>query len=748
MAVTVPSASADVALCFHNDDYYEDDDDDDGADERRKRSVDKMMEELEAKHKGSIISNKKGSSFSFPTELSCRQILDDAAMERLWQFLRDHSATVHLTALRLPHNGRLTIQSASALSSAVRAQCETLTELDLSENPGVLTKDKGKGLSLLVDALCGGGGGGNVPGELCHSSFVVVVALRTLNLSKNAIGTKGGVIGCIGRLLKYNTSVQRLSLAHNSLGKRSMDNHDWADGLRSNTVLQSLDLSYNKLGDPGVGRLMTSLSSKSSQLLELDLSFNKIGPAGAKHVSDLLGTNSTSSNGSSSSNNNRTLQKLNLSLNVIGAQGAEAFYWVVRYNHCLIDLNLSRNNIGDGVVAIAQGLQESEDTKLRCLDLSWNSLTDAGAEQLAFMLRGNAVLESLNVSSNAIGDAGMSALADALHSDLALKELDIVGNQMRDASALVHLICHGSYKLQRLAYEKNNLSPEQEARIVDAFQFRENKRTWLGKLLAGIEHKKMMSLNLQSRDYGDEELVVLSRHLAKHRPKVTTAFFYNSSITDRGVMALARDVLSNREAAQIQRLYCHGLVKLSDRGVAAIAQSLVAVVAATNQTTMDHRCPLLCLTLSGCNITPQGAKLLADAFERNSSLTRVNLERNRISDAGAKAIFAAVLNPPHPSLVALNMAHNRLSDNALLLMGPLVRIQDLQLEGNEISDAGALDIAKAVMGSTSIQWINLSGNHLSLKGIQALRLFLRNESMLECTDQRKTESEDDSTFVR
>jgi NLR family CARD domain-containing protein 3 len=359
------------------------------------------------------------------------------------------------------------------------------------------------------------------------------------------------------------------------------------------------------------------------------------------------------------------------------------------------------------------------------LDLSWNSVTNVGAASVAAVLSGNATLESLNLSSNAIGTEGIAAIVQALYSDLALIELDIVGNQLRDATALVAYIVHDSYKLQRLAYEKNKLSVEQEAQVMQAFQFRDNKRTWLGQLAKRMARQRMMSVRLEHVDFGDDEVMFIAHTLAKHNAlKVTTVFLSSPRVTDRGAVALTKHVLSNPNAAQILRLYGTGF-RLSAQGVAAMAQSL---------TRPD--CPLFCLELSKCQINGLGAKRLADALEHNTSLTRVDFHSNLITDAGAKAMFAAVLDPPHPKLVSINLARNNLTDDALVMLGSLVRLQDLQLEGNYISDRGALYIANAGMGSLSLQRINLNHNCLTTKGIQTLNLYLRHASILECRDQR------------
>lgn len=630
-------------------------------------------------------------------ELSCKQVLDDPAMTRLVKFFHDNYDSCHLNCLRLPKNP-LTARSSQALAAAFQAHISTLRELDVSENPTVL--QGGDGLSLLVGAMTT---------DDCQR-------LTRLNLTKNGIGNKKEGSHCIGRLLRRNKSIVELILSHNNLSSRNMK--DIAEGICDNTTIRSIDLSYNKISDKGVGRLMASLDSAQSSCLlsELDLTYNKIGALGAEHIATLLNLN------------NRYIKKLNLSLNSIGPQGAVFFRWALQYNHTLLDLNLSRNHILDeGAEAIAQGLRDSDDTHLQALDLSWNSLTNAGASALADVVRDNSMLQSLKLASNAIGDEGVNAIADALHADLALQELDIVGNQMRDPSGLVHLLCYGSYTLQRLAYTKNNLSAEQEARMLGAFQFRENRRLWLQNLLDNIADEKRVSLNLQTRDYGDEEIIVLSNQLSRHRKtKVTAAFLHGDRVTDRGICALADNVLGNSKAAQIQRLYLVGCTSLTDKGVLALSAAL-----------SKKHCPLTCLTLNDCNIGLQGAELLSDAMERNTKMERLSLESNSLGDVGAKSVLSAALNPPHPSLVSLNLANNHISDEALLLLGPLTKLEELHLDCNDISDSGALDLAKSVMGSQSLRWLNLRQNLLSRKGIQALNLFLPNTYVLESTDQRR-----------
>ena len=627
-------------------------------------------------------------------ELSCRHIFDDPSMARLAAFFNENYQSFHLNNLQLQKNN-LTVRSSEALASVFQAHIFSLCELDLSENPTVM---QGGGLTLLVGVMVT---------DDCR--------LTHLNLARNGLGNKRECLHSIGRLLRLNNTVRELILSHNNISSGNMKNI--AEGLLVNTTMRRLVLSYNKISDRGVGRLMASLDSEESscQLNDLDLTYNKIGGVGAEHVATLLNMN------------NKHIAKLNLSLNSIGPQGASYFQLPLQYNHTLLELNLSRNNIqDDGAKAIAQGLLDSSDTKLHTLDLSWNSLTNEGAFALAHVLREKSLLRSLKLASNAIGDDGVNAIADALHSDLALIELDIVGNQMRNPSGLVQLICYGSYTLQHLAFSRNNMSEEQETRVMNAFQFRENKRIWLGKLLEQIAKQRLVNLNLQSKDYGDEEITLLAKQLSEHRQAtITTATLHSQRITDRGLCSLANLVLSNSNAAPIQRLYLHSCPNLTDKSLRAIAAAL-----------SKQHCPLICLCLSNCNVGVSGAQILSEAISENKKLARLSLEANAISDIGARAILSAALDPPHPSLVSLNLSNNQLTDKAFLNLESITRLEELHLEGNSMTDAGALDLAKSVMHCKSITFVNLRRNCLSRKGIGALNLFLPDSFVLESGEQR------------
>jgi Ran GTPase-activating protein (RanGAP) involved in mRNA processing and transport len=629
-------------------------------------------------------------------ELSCSQVLNDEDVSSLDALLRRHYKVFHLQSLKLPRNG-LTENSAGALARIVQ-QSETLVELDLSHNP--LRSD---GLASLKQALT----------STVAAGTSVRSRLQRLDLTATQIGPKG--MASLASILRLNESIRELQLGYNNLGTKSMKTLSTIL-CQENTTLRVLGLSHNKLKDRGAGLISHTLNPKLSNcnLTGLDLSGNMIGPVGAEQIATAL------------LQGNKHLTSLDLSSNKIGPLGAKHIGWMLRFTHTLEELFLSDNIVGDeGVASLSEGLQRDEHavSNLHRLELNWNEISDVGAGHLAQVLSENAVLKSLSLASNAIGDRGVVAIAGTLPSDLGLQYLDISSNQVEDAGAkvLAQVLCRPECKVV-LQWKENNLTSEGNDRLNHVAVFRKNLAGWLGRQLGLIEKQRSLSLYLLSETVGDAEIEVLSTHLAKYQPIVPAIYAGGNRITDESIQALTNDVLAGN-TVNLQRIYLQN-TRMSDFGAGMLAQALLS-----NST-------LTVLSLTNCNITYEGAEKLANGLRRNSTLTRLDLKRNSIGDRGLRAIITAIHDPPHRSLVSLNVGSNGISDYGLSTLTSFAVLEELHLTNNNITDRGALECAKACLENHGLRWLSLQGNQLSPKGIQALSLFLPFAGVLESDSQR------------
>lgn len=665
----------------------------------RNNEIVSMFQSLQS---GAIIPLDRIKSLQFS------KMLNDNAIATLRNHFGDtRNSPFQLKSLRIIENTKITSNSAENLSSIVHSQLPFLIELDLSKNPSLFTLNN---FTLLLVTLYS---------RDCH--------VERLNLSHNSIGRE---IKHISRLLQNNQSVQHLNLSHNYLGPRQMMYPEGGlyNGLYNNQTLLSLDLSSNLLKDNGVRKIMNALDTghgSISILKELYISNNSIGCIciGDKSISESL-------------SRNRSLEKLDLSDNMINAIGGNNLRLALQLNHTLKVINLAGNNLcevgnkNDGLHLIADGLSHTnhsncQSTLIR-LDLGMIMMRDEGAIAISDMISNNKTLEILNLSNNSIQSDGMNAILKALPDNTSIRELWLHCNNIKDETNLVLYVSNMKLcKLSVLTYEGNDFTADQLKNIESAFHYHNNMKTWLGTFLESVQKNNVRDIRLLDSEviYGDRELREIANHLVKHPIQLTTVRLDGGNVTNIGISHFANNVLGNADKRlRLLYLYCNNLTRLHTDGVQSIARCLHIPT-----------CSLLGLTLCHCNIGPDGATEIARYIKSNQTLTLLCLQSNHIADIGAKHIFAAVLDPPHPTLKILNLSNNRLTDNALEGLGRFNRLEEVLLNKNDISDRGVLDICKAVMDSTSIIFLNLENNpEITNRGIQTLHSYLPDPFVLNC----------------
>ena len=237
------------------------------------------------------------------------------------------------------------------------------------------------------------------------------------NLTLWNSGIHGAGALAISQALAANSSLTYLDLRDNSIGDGGASSLSRA--LTAKSSLTHLYLSHNSISDFGASSLSQALAA-SSFLIYLNLRNNSIGDSGAASFANALKTNTS-------------LTSLDLSQNRIGSSGGASLSQALSENRSLLNLNMSENRIGsDGVACFSYGLLVSS---LNKLDLSLNSIDDAGARCLADALRGSNTLTTLDLSQNHIGVNGAFFLSEALARNSSLSNLDLSCNRTGDAGA-------------------------------------------------------------------------------------------------------------------------------------------------------------------------------------------------------------------------------------------------------------------------------------------------------------------------
>jgi Ran GTPase-activating protein (RanGAP) involved in mRNA processing and transport len=169
-------------------------------------------------------------------------------------------------------------------------------------------------------------------------------------------------------------SLQSLALTDGSLWRA-----EWAElapTLYHNTSINVLDLSQNQLGSITCARLLRDILCSNKTLTALNLSSNQFGndTAAVECIVDGMASNST-----------------------------------------LIEIDLSRCNLGDGGISILTQALGSRNTRLQKLILLHNSITSTGVSVLLETMEANSHhITDLDLKSNPIGNEGASLLARSL----------------------------------------------------------------------------------------------------------------------------------------------------------------------------------------------------------------------------------------------------------------------------------------------------------------------------------------------
>ena len=231
-------------------------------------------------------------------------------------------------------------------------------------------------------------------------------SLETLSLDGNGIGDDGA--DALGECLKYNKSLTTLDLSDNEIGGNGAA--ALGECLKYNKSLTTLDLSDNEIDDDGAAALGECLKYNKS-LTMLNLKFTIRGDDGAAALGECL-------------KYKKSLTTLDLSDNKIGDDGAAALGECLKYNKSLTTLDLSYNEIGDdGTAALGECLKYNK--SLTTLDLSYNEIGDDGAAALGECLKYNKSLTTLNLDCNKIDEDGVSALGECLKYNKSLTTLDL-----------------------------------------------------------------------------------------------------------------------------------------------------------------------------------------------------------------------------------------------------------------------------------------------------------------------------------
>ena len=535
----------------------------------------------------------------------------------------------------------------------------------------------------------------NISDEEANDIATVISLNRDLeefNISKNNFQTRG--VKKIAKALRKSDALKKLNLSNNNVTNEAAD--DIAAAISCNTTLQEIDISENNLHTAGVIKIMKALQgiytlkklclshnnmdskaaddiaaaiSFNASLQEIDVSRNNLQTRGAKKITEALGKV-------------YVLEKLNLSYTNITCEAADDIAAVVLFNTSLQEIDTSGNGLQtNGVIKIARALQTIYPLTKLCL--SNNNITDEAVDDIAKVISHNIHLQEFRISGNKLSTVGAIKIAKALQNVFNLRALYISDNEI-DSTAAEHLataIGHAN-QLHELDISKNKFQARGIEIILKPLQ----------------DCDKLTKLYINDNDVTDDTVTHVIGDVI-------------SCITGLREIDISGNNLQVKVAINIavalQSIVMLTKLCISNNNMTWQAANDIAVV-------ITHNVHLQDLDIGGNDLLAAGATIIAKSLQTISSLTKLYINNNKITSEAADDIAAAVSCNPY--LEEFDISENEIKGSgAIKLVRSFQQISTLKklfVDHNMITDEAADDFAYAISHNPHVNAFEVTGNLL------------------------------------
>ena len=256
-----------------------------------------------------------------------------------------------------------------------------------------------------------------------------------LNLSYNDITDKSSLL--IASLLSSNYPIAKLNVGGNKL---SSSTDIIFKSLHHNTVLTELSLSITSLRSSDMQSLGQMLTGNNT-LSVMNISINNIGPDGCQYLADCR---------------NISLNKLIMSGCKLGDRGANVIGRLLYHNKSIASVDLSSNSIGDaGVEKLVEYLKCTNTIKR--LGLYNNNITSNGANHLRklFFLN-HTTLNSINLAGNPLKDEGVDLILQSITT--TMEYVGLVNTGMTSSCSSVSTALHKIKSISLTVCDNSDIS--------------------------------------------------------------------------------------------------------------------------------------------------------------------------------------------------------------------------------------------------------------------------------------------------
>ena len=610
-----------------------------------------------------------------------------------------------LTKLYINHNN-ITYEAADDIAAVISCNLN-LQEFDISGNnlqtTGVIKVMKAlKGINTLRKLYISNS---NVTDEVADDVAAVISCnpdLEVLDISGNSLQAKGAIkIGNflqniytpktlfvtntdnvnISAVISDNASLQEIYICRNDL--QTTGAKMFTKLLQTICTLSKLHIGYNSISDEVANDIATIVSC-NTKLKKIEIYGNEIQTTGTIKIMRAL-------------QRINTLKYLHLDYNNISEEAADDIAAVISCNKYLQELNLNSNNLQTtGIVKIARSLKKI--SSLTKLYVDHNNITHEATDDIVNAISSNIDLQELYIGGNNLQTSGIIKIARSLGKVHSLKKLYINHNNVtyKAAAAIATAISYNIH-LQELNLGGNDIRASGIAKISRSLQMISSLKTLYlnhnnityeaaDDIAAVIScNTYLQKLNLGGNDLRASGIIVIARSL-QNISSLTKLCINNTNFTDQAATSIRAVISCNKNLRELDL----GGNNLQPFGIVLILKGLQTI-------------SLTKLDISHSNITDILADDIATAISCNIHLQELNLSGNNFQTPGMIKIARNLQKIS--SLKKLDISHNNITDDAAddiaTAISCNIHLQELNLRGNNFQRPGMMKIAKIVQNISS-----------------------------------------------
>ena len=634
--------------------------------------------------------------------------------------------------------------------------------------------------------------------QLLQMSTLRSIDFSYNTLSNNATADIGSVISCNPLLEKLNLSgcelsesqitsilkalsnlsrLKHLNVSHNKVSDNTAS--ELASALAANPLLEYLNLSNCELSELHIVGIVRAFSKKESFLNFLDISSSKVTENSLCEIAAVITFNPLLEhlnvadcelseiqiiNMFKALRKTSLLKFLDISHNEVTNEAANEIASVIMNNKSLQYINLNSCNLfEDSLMLIAESLTYL--TFLISIDVSYNSITEKAAQNMAVAIAKNKVLEQLHFCC-CFADNTALTVFNAIKQHRSLTHLNIrwitVTNELANMiegvlkfnTNIIHLDL-GYCNLQKVGF-CSILSALRNATLLQYLNLKSNCISEnLAVNIASLIRKNVLlkHINLCNCGLSNEGMKEIFYAISKLK-SIECLNIRNNKICESACSFLRAALSNNKKIKYLDVSGCktygniaYSLMRLNT----TYLNSLNFQSCCFKDESVSEWLPniiiqnksLQFLNLAYCHLKENGLVAITKALQMITSLKHLYLGSNCITNAASLEV--ALVVSKNCKLQSLSLCNCGLQETELMVIAQalhdILSIKHLDLSHNNITDRAATVIASAIANNATMKYLDFSFCTWQKTGITVIHQVINKLPMIKEVDFRLHTSE-------